>query len=95
MLEEKKCLNKVEIGQKQKKVIMKIKKAVITAAARGERLYPVADTVQKAMLPIIDIDGITRPIIQIIIEEAAQSGIKEISIILNNFYQFINYIIFV
>jgi UTP--glucose-1-phosphate uridylyltransferase len=60
---------------------MKIKKAVITAAARGERLYPVADTIQKAMLPIIDIDGLHKPVIQIIAEEAFSSGIEEICII--------------
>jgi len=60
---------------------MNVKKAVITAAARGERLYPVADTVQKAMLPIIDTDGINKPIIQIIAEEAISSGIEEIGVI--------------
>ena len=60
---------------------MKIKKAVITAAARGERLYPVSDTIQKAMLPVIDIDGSHKPVIQIIAEEAFSSGIEEICII--------------
>ena len=60
---------------------MQVRKAVITAAARGERLYPVADTIQKAMLPIIDIDGIDKPIIQIIAEEALMSGIEEICVI--------------
>jgi UTP--glucose-1-phosphate uridylyltransferase len=60
---------------------MNVKKAVITAAARGERLYPVADTVQKTMLPLLDIDGINKPIIQIIAEEAFSSGIEEICII--------------
>jgi len=60
---------------------MNIKKAVITAAARGERLYPVADTVQKSMLPMVDIDGINKPIIQIIAEEALSSGVEEITII--------------
>ena len=60
---------------------MKIKKAVITAAARNERLYPVATTVQKAMLPMVDMDGINKPIIQIIAEEALQSGIEEICIV--------------
>jgi UDP-glucose pyrophosphorylase len=60
---------------------MIVKKAVITAAARGERLYPVADTVQKAMLPMVDLDGINKPIIQIIAEEAIQSGIEEICVI--------------
>lgn len=60
---------------------MKIKKAVITAAARGERLYPVADTIQKAMLPVVDIDGLHKPVIQIIAEEAFSSGIENICIV--------------
>ncbi|MEM1119234.1 MAG: sugar phosphate nucleotidyltransferase [Bacteroidota bacterium] len=60
---------------------MQIKKAVITAAARGGRLYPVGDTVQKAMLPIADLDGIHKPVLQIIAEEAFESGIEEICII--------------
>lgn len=58
-----------------------IKKAVITAAGRGERLYPVGDTVQKAMLPLVDRDGLYKPVIQIIAEEAFDSGIEEICII--------------
>ncbi len=60
---------------------MRIKKAVITAAARGERLYPVADTVQKAMLPVVDRDGLTKPAIQIIAEEAFAAGVEEIAIV--------------
>ncbi|ADB38614.1 UTP--glucose-1-phosphate uridylyltransferase [Spirosoma linguale] len=60
---------------------MKIRKAVITAAARGERLYPVADTIQKAMLPVIDTDGLHKPVIQAIAEEAFLSGIEEICVV--------------
>ena len=60
---------------------MKITKAIITAAARGGRLYPVGDTVQKAMLPLADVDGVHKPIIQIIAEEAFRSGIEEVCII--------------
>jgi UTP--glucose-1-phosphate uridylyltransferase len=60
---------------------MRIKKAVITAAARGERLYPVADTVQKAMLPVMDTDGLYKPVLQIIAEEAFASGIEEIGVV--------------
>ena len=60
---------------------MKIKKAVITAAARGERLYPVADTIQKAMLPVIDTDGLHKPVLQIICEEAFSSGIEDVCIV--------------
>lgn len=60
---------------------MKIKKAVVTAAARGERLYPVADTIQKAMLPVIDIDGLHKPVLQIICEEAFSSGIEDLCVV--------------
>ena len=60
---------------------MKIRKAVITAAGRGARLYPVADTVQKAMLPLVDRDGLAKPLVQIIAEEALESGIEEICIV--------------
>ena len=57
---------------------MQISKAVITAAGRGVRQYPASDTVQKAMLPLVDRDGLTKPVLQIIAEEALESGIEEI-----------------
>ncbi|AMV36992.1 sugar phosphate nucleotidyltransferase [Planctomyces sp. SH-PL62] len=60
---------------------MFITKAVITAAGRGARQYPASDTVQKAMLPIVDRDGLTKPVIQIIAEEALESGIEEICVV--------------
>jgi UTP--glucose-1-phosphate uridylyltransferase len=41
----------------------------------------VADSVQKSMLPLIDKDGIHKPLIQIIAEEAFASGIEEICIV--------------
>ena len=60
---------------------MQITKAVITAAGRGARQYPAADTVQKAMLPLVDRDGLTKPVLQIIAEEAIESGIEEICVV--------------
>ncbi|HZW32688.1 MAG TPA: sugar phosphate nucleotidyltransferase [Isosphaeraceae bacterium] len=60
---------------------MQISKAVITAAGRGARQYPAADTVQKAMLPLVDRDGLTKPVLQIIAEEALASGIEEICVV--------------
>ena len=52
---------------------MQITKAVITAAGRGARQYPASDTVQKAMLPLVDRDGLTKPVLQIIAEEASRA----------------------
>jgi UTP--glucose-1-phosphate uridylyltransferase len=60
---------------------VQITKAVITAAGRGARQYPASDTVQKAMLPLVDCDGLTKPLLQIIAEEAQDSGIERICVV--------------
>jgi UTP--glucose-1-phosphate uridylyltransferase len=59
----------------------KVRKAVITAAGRGTRQYPASTAVQKEMFPLVDRDGLTKPVIQIIGEEAMDSGIEELCII--------------
>jgi UTP--glucose-1-phosphate uridylyltransferase len=59
----------------------KVRKAVITAAGRGTRQYPASTAVQKEMFPLVDRDGLTKPVIQIIGEEAIESGVEEICII--------------
>lgn len=59
----------------------KVRKAVITAAGRGTRQYPASTAVQKEMFPLVDRDGLTKPVIQIIAEEAFDSGIEEICIV--------------
>jgi len=59
----------------------KVRKAVITAAGKGTRQYPASTAVQKEMFPMVDRDGLTKPVVQIIGEEAIESGIEEICII--------------
>jgi len=59
----------------------KVRKAVITAAGQGTRQYPASTAMQKEMFPLVDRDGLTKPVIQIIGEEAIDSGIEEICII--------------
>lgn len=61
----------------------RVRKAVITAAGRGTRMYPATITIQKEMLPLMDRDGITKPAIQVIIEEALDSGIEEVCLVVN------------
>src|SRR5438270_12471437 len=46
-------------------------------------MYPATITIQKEMLPLMDRDGIVKPSIQIIIEEALESGIEEICLVVN------------
>ena len=59
----------------------KVRKAVITAAGRGTRQYPASTAVQKEMFPLVDRDGLTKPVVQIIGEEAIDSGIEQVCII--------------
>lgn len=55
-----------------------VKKAIIPAAGLGTRFLPATKSMPKEMLPIVDV-----PSIQYIVEEAVESGIKEILIITN------------
>ncbi len=58
---------------------MRIRKAVIPAAGFGTRFLPVTKSQPKEMLPVID-----KPLIQYCVEEAAQSGIRNIAIIISS-----------
>jgi UTP--glucose-1-phosphate uridylyltransferase len=55
---------------------LSVRKAVIPAAGLGTRLLPATKAIPKEMLPIVDV-----PVIQLIVEEAVQSGIEEIVIV--------------
>ncbi len=55
---------------------MQVKKAVIPAAGLGTRFLPITKSVPKELLPILD-----RPMLQYVVEEAAEAGIEEIIIV--------------
>jgi UTP--glucose-1-phosphate uridylyltransferase len=56
-----------------------IKKAVIPAAGYGTRFLPITKALPKELLPIID-----RPTIEYIVNEAIESGITDILLIVSN-----------
>lgn len=58
-----------------------IQKAVIPIAGYGTRLFPATKAVPKALFPIIAPDGIAKPVIQLIIEEALSAGVEEVCIV--------------
>ncbi len=73
----------------------KVRKAVIPAAGFGTRLFPASKATKKELFPVIDRDGIAKPAILLIVEEALQAGIEEIIIIvqkddLSDFHSFFN-----
>ena len=57
----------------------KVTKAVIAAAGFGTRFLPQTKAIPKEMLPIVD-----KPIIQYVIEELVDAGIKDIIIIVGS-----------
>src|SRR3954467_15522204 len=54
----------------------KIRKAVIPAAGFGTRFLPQTKAMPKEMLPLVD-----KPIIQYVVEELVDAGIKDIIIV--------------
>ena len=54
----------------------RIRKAVIPAAGMGKRFYPLTRAQPKEMLPILD-----KPVIHYVVQEAVNSGLDEILII--------------
>ncbi len=73
----------------------KVRKALIPAAGFGTRLFPASKATKKELFPVVDRDGIAKPAILLIVEEALQAGIEEIIIIvqkddLQDFQEFFN-----
>jgi len=72
-----------------------VRKAVIPAAGFGTRLFPATKATKKELFPIIDQDGIAKPAILLIVEEALEAGLEEVIIIvqeddLEDFRSFFN-----
>ena len=58
----------------------KITKAIIPAAGFGTRFLPATKSQPKEMLPVVD-----KPTIQYIVEEAVDSGIEDILIVIGRY----------
>jgi UTP-glucose-1-phosphate uridylyltransferase/mevalonate kinase len=73
----------------------RVRKAVIPAAGFGTRLFPATKATKKELFPIVDRDGIAKPAILLIVEEALNAGLDEVIIIvqqddLEDFNRFFN-----
>jgi len=59
----------------------RVRKALIPAAGFGTRLFPATKAVKKELFPVIDRDGVAKPAILYLVEEALEAGIEEVHII--------------
>ncbi|MBN2047696.1 MAG: GHMP kinase [Anaerolineaceae bacterium] len=60
----------------------RVRKAVIPAAGFGGHLFPATKSIQKEFFPVIDRDGIAKPAIFLIVDEALRAGIEEVYIVI-------------
>ena len=60
-----------------------IRKAIIPVAGNGTRMFPITKCVKKSFLPIVDKDGIIKPVILSLLEELVDAGIEEICLIID------------
>jgi UTP-glucose-1-phosphate uridylyltransferase/mevalonate kinase len=59
----------------------KIRKALITAAGYGTRLFPMTKIIRKEFMPVFDERGNLKPLILANVEEALAAGVEEIAVI--------------
>jgi UTP-glucose-1-phosphate uridylyltransferase/galactokinase len=59
-----------------------IRKAVIPVAGLGTRMFPYTKAVPKTFLPVVTPDGIAKPVIQVIVEEALSAGVDEVALVI-------------
>ncbi len=58
-----------------------VRKAVIPAAGFGTRMFPASKAIKKELFPVVTPDGLAKPILLAIVEEAVAAGIEQIAII--------------
>ena len=59
-----------------------IRKAVIPVAGLGTRMFPFTKAVPKTFLPVVTPEGLAKPVIQVIVEEALSAGVEEIALVI-------------
>src|SRR5512143_3156099 len=58
-----------------------VRRALIPAAGFGTRLFPASKATKKELFPVIDRDGVAKPAILLIVEEALDAGVDEVVIV--------------
>ncbi len=60
-----------------------VKKAIIPVAGYGTRMYPASRFLKKDFFPVVDRDGIAKPVILVLLEELDRAGIEEFCLVIN------------
>lgn len=74
----------------------KIRRAIIPIAGYGTRMYPETHFIKKAFMPLVDREGVVKPVLLYILEELDSAGIEEVILIVgegetNEYKKFFEY----
>jgi UTP-glucose-1-phosphate uridylyltransferase/mevalonate kinase len=58
--------------------------AIIPVAGYGTRLYPATRFLKKEFFPVVDQDGLAKPVILILLEELERAGIRKICLVVDS-----------
>ena len=78
-LKKEKGMNGFPLTLKPQK---KITKAIIPVAGFGTRLFPVTKCLKKDFFPVMDKDGILKPVLLILLEQLVNAGIEKICLVI-------------
>lgn len=59
----------------------RVRSAVIVAAGLSTRMFPASAVVKKELFPIVDCDGVCKPVILAVLEGLAESGIERFVVV--------------
>lgn len=59
-----------------------VKKAIIPLAGFGTRVFPATKCVRKCFMPLLDIDGLLKPALMIMLERLFEAGIEDVALII-------------
>jgi UTP-glucose-1-phosphate uridylyltransferase/mevalonate kinase len=59
----------------------RLRKAVVPAAGLGTRLFPATKATKKEFFPLVDRDGLAKPALLLIVEEALEADIEEVIVV--------------
>ncbi len=59
----------------------RVRRALVPAAGFGTRLFPASKATKKELFPVVDRDGVAKPAILLIVEEALQAGLEEVVVV--------------
>merc|ERR550532_1801773 len=60
-----------------------IRRAVIPTASYSHQMFPATKAISNALFPVVGPDGVAKPFIAILVEEALSSGIEEVIVIVS------------